>query len=961
MARTLKSTSTKTAKKTGYTKKGSAVNSLAVTLKSGTDRTLIAEWVHRSRTHIVGYTYDWEYWAGQRKAQTKAQKKAGKQGDPIWLQGGSGTLSILDCHISGNTFRYEFSPDSEAVMARIRIKPVSDTRSVVTAVVTTTKVYSDGTKDTSSQNKTETKPYVTTAWTALKSHDFRTDKCATPTVAYELSADGKKATVSVSTDDADARYCDIQLCTKSGSKYAVAKKKNDLACTAAAGAEYTFSLDAGKTYYLRAQIAADKKTKGASSWSAYQTVAARPAKPGKPTAQATGATGAKVTWKAVAGAASYRVQYVTGASSRFNTDPTAVTEVDGIIGLTFTPTGLDPAEKYWFRVAADNATGTSAWSTAASCTTALKPEAPTTYATDAAYIEGDTALLQWVHNAEDGSDQTAYQVKVDVYAPPSVGAQVIKTVSKVPISADGTFQLPQDFVSLAEQPWESAAYADIMEANPSYGADWYKDMFCVNGTDGEQHDCFLDAYLWHDFVSISGSTATIEYDYILEVIAGLRDPVIRTLSYYTNHTEQTISGTTAQEAEFDTSGLPDGTDVAWKIRTKGAHASWSPWSAQRRFTVYEQPELECELRQGEGGSGVDGESPLTAYPLAVTLDASGGGNAPIAYHAAISTAEYIQYTDAYGMDRWLAAGSIVWEGDFPTGDDPLTVLVDGGSALLTDGGSYTVTATVAMESGLAAAAQASFAVAFEADLPEPGALVVFDPDTLTADISPYCMAVDGNGDPTDGYREGTVLAVYRITADGDLILLRAGIANTGAATVTDPHAPFGECWYHIVATDSATGICSFADAMDESPHNRCVIQFDEQWQQAGPEDYGDGGPIYGGVLIDGFYNLEFAEQGDVQAEDIAYIGREDPVSYYGTQTGYTASYRMAFPRDDAETLSKMRALMRLRDDAYIREPSGTGFWAHVRTTLSRRFDNGAYEATVEATRVDRDDAALEEE
>lgn len=953
MARTLKSTSTKTAKKTGYTKKGSAVNSLAVTLKSGTDRTLIAEWVHRSRTHIVGYTYDWEYWAGQRKAQTKAQKKAGKQGDPIWLQGGSGTLSILDCHISGNTFRYEFSPDSEAVMARIRIKPVSDTRSVVTAVVTTTKVYSDGTKDTSSQNKTETKPYVTTAWTALKSHDFRTDKCATPTVAYELSADGKKATVSVSTDDADARYCDIQLCTKSGSKYAVAKKKNDLACTAAAGAEYTFSLDAGKTYYLRAQIAADKKTKGASSWSAYQTVAARPAKPGKPTAQATGATGAKVTWKAVAGAASYRVQYVTGASSRFNTDPTAVTEVDGIIGLTFTPTGLDPAEKYWFRVAADNATGTSAWSTAASCTTALEPEAPTTYATDAAYIEGDTALLLWVHNAEDGSDQTAAQVQVDVYAPATAEPVAAKTVWDIAFDLEtASFTLPPDFAEISN---EQVGRSDWDGTEFSLGDELNIRANRQDGTTKISWSIPLQCF------SFENGRGTVLEPYADDLDSMAASAVVESLTYYSHHVVQILSGTTAEEAEFDTSGLPDGTEVAWKVCTKGAHESWSPWSAQRRFAVYEQPELECELRQGEGGSGVDGESPLTAYPLAVTLDASGGGNAPIAYHAAISTAEDIQYTDAYGMDRWLAAGSIVWEGDFPTGDDPLTVLVDGGSALLTDGGSYTVTATVAMESGLAAAAQASFAVAFEADLPEPGALVVFDPDTLTADISPYCMAVDGNGDPTDGYREGTVLAVYRITADGDLILLRAGIANTGAATVTDPHAPFGECWYHIVATDSATGICSFADAMDESPHGRCVIQFDEQWQQAGPEDYGDGGPIYGGVLIDGFYNLEFAEQGDVQAEDIAYIGREDPVSYYGTQTGYTASYRVVFPRDDAETLSKMRALMRLRDDAYIREPSGTGFWAHVRTTLSRRFDNGAYEATVEATRVDRDDAALEEE
>ena len=957
MARTLKSTSTKTAKKTGYTKKGSAVNSLSVTLKSGTDRTLIAEWVHKSRAHITGYTYDWEYWTGQRKAQTAAQKKKGQLGDPIWLQGGAGTLSNLDCHISGNTFRYEFTPANDAMMARIRIKPVSETRSVVTAVVTTTKVYSDGTKDVSSQNKTETKPYVTTAWTALKSHDFRSDKCATPTVEYELSDDGKNVAVTVSTDDADARFCDIQLCVKSGSNYTVSKKKYDLACTASTGAEYTFALGAGKTYYLRARVATNKSSKGASSWTSYQTVAARPAKPNKPTAQATGATSAKVTWDAATGATTYRVQYVTGASSRFDTDPTAVTEVDGITGTTFTPSGLTSAEKYWFRVAADNAAGTSAWSAAASCTTALVPEAPTTYPTDAAYIEGDDALLQWVHNAEDGSDQTAFEVQVDVYAPS--GTTVVKTVSDIQVSAGGTFAVPSDFAAFAEQLADDS-FTLCSNDLVAYENDSDRIRMTWRHSEDENAGSFQSIALTD--ISVSNGTATIAQsaygpshdDDAVNVRLG-------TLRYYTNHSVQTISGTTASEAEFDTSNLPDGTDVAWKVRTKGAHADWSPWSVQRRFTVYEQPELECELRQGEGGSGVDAESPLTAYPLAITLDASGGGNVPIAYHVAISTAEDTQYTDDYGMDRWLAAGSTVWEGDFITGDDPLTVLVDAGSALLTDGGSYTVTATVAMESGLAAATQESFAVAFETDLPEPGAVVVFDPDTLTADISPYCMALDGSGEPTTDYRTGTELSVYRITADGDLVPLRIGIANTGAVTVTDPHATFGECWYHIVAIDTATGICSAADAMDESPHGRCVIQFDEQWQQAGPEDYGDEGPIYGGILIDGFYNLEFTENGNVQAEDIAYIGREDPVSYYGTQTGYTASYRMAFPRDDAETLSKVRALIRLRDDAYIREPSGTGFWAHVKPTLGRSHDSGLYELSVEAVRVDRDDAALEEE
>ena len=62
---------------------------------------------------------------------------------------------------------------------------------------------------------------------------------------------------------------------------------------------------------------------------------------------------------------------------------------------------------------------------------------------------------------------------------------------------------------------------------------------------------------------------------------------------------------------------------------------------------------------------------------------------------------------------------------------------------------------------------------------------------------------------------------------------------------------------------------------------------------------------------------------------VEYIGREHPVSYYGTQVGETATWKTVVPSTDSETMYQLRRLSVYMGDVYVRAPSGAGYWANV--------------------------------
>lgn len=85
---------------------------------------------------------------------------------------------------------------------------------------------------------------------------------------------------------------------------------------------------------------------------------------------------------------------------------------------------------------------------------------------------------------------------------------------------------------------------------------------------------------------------------------------------------------------------------------------------------------------------------------------------------------------------------------------------------------------------------------------------------------------------------------------------------------------------------------------------------------------------------------------------VKYVGRKRPVSYYGTQLGETSSWKMEVPSNDEETLYALRRLAVWMGDVYAREPSGTGYWAHIKVSISQTHCALTIPVSIELTRVE---------
>ena len=102
------------------------------------------------------------------------------------------------------------------------------------------------------------------------------------------------------------------------------------------------------------------------------------------------------------------------------------------------------------------------------------------------------------------------------------------------------------------------------------------------------------------------------------------------------------------------------------------------------------------------------------------------------------------------------------------------------------------------------------------------------------------------------------------------------------------------------------------------------------------------------------YNVDVSEGTDPDVSLIEYIGRKNPVSYYGTQRGQTATWNTQFPKRDKDTLYALRRLSDWDGDVYVREPNGAGYWAHIKLKWNINHLEVVIPVTIEVTRVEGD-------
>jgi hypothetical protein len=202
--------------------------------------------------------------------------------------------------------------------------------------------------------------------------------------------------------------------------------------------------------------------------------------------------------------------------------------------------------------------------------------------------------------------------------------------------------------------------------------------------------------------------------------------------------------------------------------------------------------------------------------------------------------------------------------------------------------------------------------------------------------------------------EGVTLAVYRREFDGSYTELAAGIDNTKNTNVTDPHPALDLARYRIVATVNSTGAVSYSDLPGVPVgETAIIIQWDEDWTQfEATVDDPPSQPSWSGSLLRLPYNVDVSDSYGMDVSLVKYAGRKRPVTYYGTQLGESSTWNTVIPKDDEETLYALRRLAIWTGDCYVREPSGTGYWANVTVSFSQKHRDVTIPVTLNITRVE---------
>ena len=180
-----------------------------------------------------------------------------------------------------------------------------------------------------------------------------------------------------------------------------------------------------------------------------------------------------------------------------------------------------------------------------------------------------------------------------------------------------------------------------------------------------------------------------------------------------------------------------------------------------------------------------------------------------------------------------------------------------------------------------------------------------------------------------------------------------GIENNGYSFITDPHPALDFARYRIVSVDISTGHVNFYDMPGYPVGEKAVIiQWDEAWSNFDAvDDAVLEEPTWTGSLLKLPYNIDVSEASKPDVSLIKYIGRKRSVTYYGTHLGETASWNVEIPKSDKETLYALRRLSIWMGDVYVREPSGSGYWANVNVSFSQKHLNLTIPVSLSLTRV----------
>lgn len=626
-------------------------------------------------------------------------------------------------------------------------------------------------------------------------------------------------------------------------------------------------------------------------------------------------TSVYLEWDRHASAETFDIEYAT--EKRFFDISGNTTIVNNIETNKYEVTGLESGDEYFFRVRGVNSAGEADWSGIYSVILGSKPAAPTTWSSTTTAITGEPLKLYWVHNAEDGSKSTYVRLRLHI------DENVKDTIEPTTI----THLLPID--------------RDFDDGVIKYTAP----------TENDEDD---------------------------------PDPT--------------------GVCEIYTSIFKEGAQIRWEAQTAGVTKELGEWSTQRTIDIYAPPTLEFSITDAKGSSLESIES----FPFYARGMAGPTTQTPIGYSLVITSTESYETVDNIGNVKMVKSGEAIYSKFFDI-TDSLLVEFTPGNIDLENNITYKATCVVSMDSGLTAESSYEFNVAWTEISYSPNVEISYDPDTYVTYLRPYCeiteyvnrmvehnpdtnefvvtdTAIRGNiykergvrGVTTTGENvflgttvtgietyfcqieksilvDDVTLSVYRREFDGSFTELGTGLSNSANTHITDPHPALDYARYRIVAVSNSTGAVSYYDPPGYPIGEKsAIIQWDEEWSvfdTQGRDDPLDQ-PAWTGSLLRLPYNIDVSDSNTSDVTLVEYIGRKRPVAYYGTQLGETQDWSVTIPKDDEETLYALRRLAIWMGDVYVREPSGTGFWANVSVSFSQKHLDMTIPVSIKVTRVE---------
>lgn len=377
--------------------------------------------------------------------------------------------------------------------------------------------------------------------------------------------------------------------------------------------------------------------------------------------------------------------------------------------------------------------------------------------------------------------------------------------------------------------------------------------------------------------------------------------------------------------EIDTSKWSTITEIIWQVKTAGVTEKYSEWSTKRTVKVYSDPELSVTV------ANLSENSIFSSYPMNIQCKAYADDQTMIGCSLSIIANKTYETTNILGEKTRVNAGDTIFSRYYTVqNSNTLDIRLSAYDIDLVDSFEYELVCTASFNSGLTASVRG---IVFTVQYPESAELinastVTINYDMLIAMVSP--RAVLGNGIVP----EYATISVYRKEFDGTFTEIAKDIPNA-SYTIIDPHPALNTAVYRVVIVNNKTGAVVFDDMSREVNEKAIIIQWNEQWINRTDTEKLTEDDLTTRSILRLPYNIDVSDNFEPDVEFVEYTGREEPVSYYGTQIGHTSNWSVVIPRTDIDTLNEIRRLAIYKGDVYVREPSGTGYWANVKVSYSQ--------------------------